>query len=149
MISPKLHGLKLVVVVLALIALAFVPRVRAQQSSVFDGQLRLSEPVNWQGKMLPAGEYTFSVSSTNFPARLILHGPKTSVVILASGRSGGFPEQKSALTIELRGKTRYVRELSLNNPPVAFRYQVPALPKNESAQQAPTMELVTITRGAR
>ena len=148
MISPKLHGLKLVVV-LALIALAFVPGVRAQQSSVFEGQFRLSEPVSWQGKILPAGEYTFSVSSTNFPARLVLHGPKTTVVILASGRSGAFPIQKSALMIELRGKARFVRELSLNNPPVAFRYQVPALPKNESVQQAPTTELVAITRGTR
>jgi hypothetical protein len=141
--SHKKHGLKLAAV-LVLVAFALVSQGRAQQSSAFNGKFSLSEPVNWQGKTLPGGEYTFSVSSTSFPARLILHGPKGAVVIVASGRSDGFPVHHSALTIELRGGARFVRELSLNNPPVAFRYWVPSIPKNEPAQQALRTERIPI-----
>lgn len=146
--SYNRYGLKLAGV-LMLGALAFAPQGRAQKSSAFDGRFRLSEPVSWQGKMFPAGEYTFSVTSTSFPAKLVLHGPKTTVVIFASGRSDGLPSHGSTLVLESRGKARFVRELSLNNPSVAFRYEVPSLPKNELAQQAPTMELVAITSAAR
>ena len=142
------YGLKIAGVLL-FAACACVPQGRAQRSSAFDGKFSLSEPVTWQGKILPAGDYTFSVASTDFPAKLILHGPKTTVVILASGRLDDAAKHHSAITIELRGKTRFVRELSLNNPSVAFRYQVPSLPKNESAQQAPSMELVAITQAPR
>jgi hypothetical protein len=142
--SHTKYGLK-IAAVLVLVAFALVPQGRAQQSSAFNGKFRLSEPVNWQGKTLPGGEYTFSVSSTSFPARLILHGPKGAVVIVASGRSDGFPVHHCTLTIELRGGTRFVRELSLNNPPMAFRYWVPSIPKNEPAQQALRTERIPIT----
>lgn len=142
------YGLKIAGVLL-FAACACVPQGRAQRSSAFDGKFSLSEPVSWQGKMLPAGDYTFSVTSMDFPAKLVLHGPKTTVVILPSGRSDGAANHRSTITLELRGKMRFVRELSLNNPSVAFRYQVPSLPKNESALQAPGMELVAITRAPR
>jgi hypothetical protein len=145
--SHKNYSLKLVAV-LVLVAFALVPQVRAQQSSAFNGKFRLSEPVNWQGKILPPGEYTFSVTSTSFPARLILRGPKGTVVIVASGQSDGFRLRNSTLTIELRGGTHFVRELFLNNPPMAFRYWVPSIPKNEPRQQALTAKLVAITSTA-
>jgi len=142
------YGLK-IAGVLMFVACACVPQGRAQRSSAFDGEFSLSEPVIWQGKILPAGDYTFSVTSKDSTAKLVLHGPKATVVILPSGRSDGAANHHSAIIIEQRGKTRFVRELSLNNPSVAFRYQVPSLPKNESAQQAPGTELVAITRAPR
>jgi hypothetical protein len=141
------YSLKLAAV-LVLFVFALVPQAPAQQSSAFDGRFKLSEPVNWQGKILPAGEYTFSISSISYPARLILHGPKGNTVILASGRSGGFPAQRSALVVELRGGARFVRELSLNKPPMAFRYWIPSHPKNELARQASTTEFVAIASAA-
>ena len=136
---------KKIAAVLVFVVFALVPQGRAQQSSAFNGKFKLLEPLNWQGKILPCGEYTFSVSSTSSPARLILHGPKGAVVIVASGRSDSFPVHHSSLTIELRGGTRFVRELSLNNPPVAFRYWVPSIPKNEPVQQALRTERIPIT----
>jgi len=142
--SQNQYGLK-IAGVLMFVAFACAPQGRAQRSSAYDGKFSLPE----QGKMVCAGDYTFTVTSTDFPAKLVLHGPKTTVVMLASGRSDGAANHHSAITLELRGKTRFVRELSLNNPSVALRYQVPSLPKNESAQQAPSTELVAITRAPR
>ena len=147
--NPNNHYALKIAGVLMLVAFGCVPQGRAQRSSAFDGKFSLSEPVVWQGKMLPAGDYTFSVTSKDSTAKLVLRGPKATVVILPSGRSDGAANHHSAILIELRGKTRFVRELSLNNPPVAFRYQVPSLPKYESAQQAPSTELVAITRAPR
>jgi len=138
--------------VLMLVAFALVPQGRAQvTSSAFNGRFRLAEAVSWQGKILPAGEYTFSVSSVALPAKLIVRGRKATVVILASGRSDGSPVRDSALTIELHGDMRYVRQLSLNNPQMAFVYWVPSIPKNERTHQALTTntELVAITSPAK
>lgn len=146
--SKNRYGLK-IAGVLMFVAFACAPQGRAQRASAFDGRFSLAEPAVWQGNMLPAGDYTFSVTSTDSPAKLVLRGPKTTVVILASGRSDGAAHHHSAITIELRGKARFVRELSLNNPSVALRYQVPSLPKNESAQQAAGTELVAIMRAPR
>jgi hypothetical protein len=142
------YGLKFAAVLL-FAALACVPRGRPQRSSAFDGKFSLSESVNWQGRLLPAGEYSLSISSTGLSGRLVLHGPKTTVVILASGRSDGARIHNNHLTIESRGRTRFVRELVLNNPSVAFRYRVPSLLKDESAQQTSTTELVAIKSAAK
>ena len=141
--SHKKHGLKLAAV-LVLVAFVLVPQGRAQQSSAYKGKFKLPEPVNWQGKTLPRGEYTFSVSSTSYPARLILQGPKGTVVILASGRSDDSSVHQSALTIELRGGKRFVAELSLNDPHVALRYWIPSIPKNEPALLAERTEHILI-----
>jgi hypothetical protein len=135
-------------VALMLVASALVPQGRAQvTSSAFNGTFRLAEPVSWQGRMLPAGEYSFCVSSADLPAQLIVRGPKVTVVILASGRSDSFPARGSVLIIESHGNMRYVRELSLNNPRIAFVYWVPSVPKNERTHQVLTTntEFIAIT----
>ena len=143
-------GLRFVSVVM-LGALALVPPGRTQVTSAFDGKFRLMEPVSWQGKILPAGEYTLSLSSIALPAKLIVRGPKTAMVILASGRSSGSQVRNSVLTIETHGGLRYVRQLTLNNPRMAFVYWVPSIPKNERTHevQSGTTQLVAITSPAK
>jgi hypothetical protein len=85
------------------------------------------------------------------PAKLIVRGPKETLVILASGRSDVSAARNSALLIELHGGVRYVRQLSLNNPRMAFVYRVPSTPKNERMRPVLTTntELVAITGPAK
>ena len=112
-----------------LIAGACVSPAAAQFGSAFKGNFTLPDKVSWQGKVLPAGEYSFSLQTAALPAQIVLRGPSGVQILLTCGRSIGGKSQQSALTIEWRGDSAYVRELYLAPIGVHFHYHVPKIPK--------------------
>jgi hypothetical protein len=142
--------------ILAMVALgllaagACVSSAAAQSSTACQGSFTLPEEVRWQGRVLPAGDYSFSLKSAALPALLELRGPRGVNVLMTAGLSKGDTNERSFLTIERRGDLGYVRELYLAPIGVHFRYQVPKVPKAELLAQGPaTTERVLISAVAK
>jgi hypothetical protein len=118
----------------------------AQFSAACKGNFTLPEEVRWQGKVLPAGDYSFVLKSASLPALIELRGPSGVDVLMTAGLSKDNQIEHSFLTIERRGGSEYVRELYLAPLGVHFSYQVPKVPKNELLAQGPaTIERVPIS----
>jgi hypothetical protein len=117
----------------------------AAQSRV-QGSFTLSHEVRWQNANLPAGDYTFSLSSTARMTPMIVRGPKGAVFELASVISERNTNQPSVLILEERGGTSFVREMYLASIGMQLDYNVPKIPKNEKelAQGPGTTEQVLV-----
>jgi hypothetical protein len=115
-------------------------------AQAFKGAFTLPNDVRWQGAMLPAGDYTFSLKS-GVPAQIIVTRPdRTIAFVLTAVTDRRVTDQHSCLTIERRGSTRFVRELYLADVGLHLRYDAPKIPKNEQelAQGPATTEQVLV-----
>jgi hypothetical protein len=121
----------LTIVVAGLIAVGGVSRVAAQNGSILRGSFTLPCDVSWQGDLLPAGAYTFSLQSGVLPALVSVRGPQGIIFIQASALNETQTHQQSALTLERRGSTSFVREMYLDDLGLHIFYRVPKVPKNE------------------
>lgn len=132
----KLQNYLLAVTALALLALfVSISPAAAQQSSAFRGKFTLSSEVDWQGKVLPVGEYTFSLSSASLSAQIIIHGVATTAIILPVAISKHKAIQASALRIENRGGLRYVRQLDLAKLDLVVRFAIPKVSKQQDERE--------------
>jgi hypothetical protein len=112
----------------------------------YQGRFTLPEEVRWQGRVMPAGEYTFSLNSVSLSAMLTLQGPSGRLFIPTAGFSDAVTGKKSSLTIQHRGGARFVSELYLAELGVGLCYLVPKAPKQELlAQGPPAIESIRIT----
>jgi hypothetical protein len=119
----------------------------ASAQNAFQGSFTLPSDVRWQGAMLPAGDYTFTMQSAGIPAKIIVRGPNHSVAfVLTAATSKRVTGQGSCLLIERRGGSGFVRELYLADSGLHLRYAVPKIPKNEQqlAQGPVTTEQVLV-----
>jgi hypothetical protein len=130
--------------VLGLFAACISARPAAAQA--FQGSFTLPEEVRWQSAVLPAGDYTFTIASTTFPARIVIRGKNQAAVVMTVGLSEKPMEAPSHLKIERRGEARYVRELYLADINLHLRYFVPK-PENRDllAQDSATTEQILVT----
>ena len=136
----------LVIAALVLAAGVRVSPAAAQAGSAYTGNFKLSDEVRWQGRVLPAGDYTFLLKSAALPAQIVLRGPSGVQILLTSGLSIRDRNQQSFLTIERRGGSSYVREMYLAPLGVHFHYQLPKIPKEKLLAQGPaTTERVSIS----
>jgi hypothetical protein len=118
----------------------------ASAQSAFKGAFTLPSEVRWQGKNLPAGDYTFSLKSATVPAQLLVEGPNGAAFILTSATDDRAAGEQSFLTIERHGSTRFIREMYLAAISLHLRYSAPRIPKDEQrlAQGPATNERVLI-----
>ena len=127
---------------------AFASPVKAQSGSC-EGSFNLPYEVTWQSARMPAGEYTFTLKSKGFPARMTVHGPNGTVFVSAIGLTGASPTN-SELLVENRDGKRYVGELNVAGCDLHVRYSVPKV-KNLSrevllAQGPSTTDHVAVLR---
>src|SRR5580692_11053379 len=97
----------------------------AQISAPCKGTFTLPQEVRWQGRVLPAGDYSFVLQSASLPALIELRGPSGVDVLMTAGLSNDNKTEQSFSTIERRGDFGYVRELYLAPLGVHFNYSVP------------------------
>jgi hypothetical protein len=120
-----------------------VSRTSAQSSSL-RGSFTLPFEVSWQGNTLPAGDYTFSLMSPSLPATISVKGPQ-SAFIMATAIEEKRTDEKSSLTVQPRGNTRFVEELYLADLKLRIGYSVPKVPKAErELAQGPAPEHIAV-----
>jgi len=130
-----------------LTAAALGTTAAAQGITSCQGKFTLPHDVRWQGRVLPAGEYSYFLESAALPAPIVLRGPKGVQFILSPSQVRRHDGQQSFMTIEPRGGSGYVRELYLAPIGVHFFYQVPKPPKEQLlAKQLPATERVLISQ---
>ena len=88
---------------------ACVSEVSASAQDIVSGSFTLSQEVRWDRRVLSPGSYTFVFSTTPLPNRMIVTGPNGFELDLSSAMSYRKTEQPSALILERRGGTSFVR----------------------------------------
>lgn len=89
------------------------------------GHFTLPYEVRWQNANLPAGEYTFVLTSRSAESPMTVNGPNGSVFELGhvdTTRPSGRP---SVLILERRGRSYFVREADLAGIGIQIHYNVP------------------------
>jgi hypothetical protein len=124
----------------------FASATPASAQVAFKGAFTLPSEVRWQGKNLPAGDYTFSMKSATVPNQLFVKGPNGGTFILTSATDDRAAGEQSFLTVERHGGTSFIREMYLAGLSLHLRYSAPRTPKNEQrlAQGPVTTERVLI-----
>jgi hypothetical protein len=120
----------------------------ASAQNAFQGKFTLPNDVRWANASLPAGDYTFSLSSTTMSGRVFLQGPNGGTFILTSMSDKRNEGDASKLTIEHRGGISFVRSMYLADLGVELTYRAPGLPKKdvELAQGTVSTEQVLIAK---
>ena len=103
----------------------------ASAQNAFQGKFTLPNDVRWANASLPAGDYTFSLSSTTMSGRVFLQGPNGGTFILTSVIDKRNEGDSSKLTIEHRGGISFVRSMYLANLGVELTYSAPKTPKQD------------------
>ena len=103
----------------------------ASAQNKVEGSFTLSHEIRWQNANLPAGDYTFSLQSTERTKPMIVTGPNGSIFEFASVISESKANGRSVLILEPRGDTSFVRELDLGEAGLQIRYNVPKIPRND------------------
>jgi hypothetical protein len=110
---------------------AFASPVKAQTPAC-EGSFTLPYEVTWQAAQMPAGEYTFTLRSKGFPARMTVHGPNGTIFVSAIGSTGANPTNSELLVVNRDGQ-RFVGELNVAGCDLHVRYFVPKV-KNLSRE---------------
>ena len=135
------------IITLGLIAICASARSASAQNA-YQGKFTLPNDVRWANATLPAGDYTFSLSSTTMSGRVFLQGPNGGAFILTSATDQRNEGDSSKLTIERRGGISFVRSMYLADLGVELTYRAPGLPKKdvELAQGPASIEQVLIAK---
>ena len=121
----------LTIAAIGLVTMAAGASQAAAQSS--GGRFTLPCEVKWQGTVLPAGDYTFSLKAPELPAIVNVKGPDGRVFIFASALDEepfNRPVQ-STLTIEQRGGSSFISEMYLADLGLHLFYKAPKAAANE------------------
>jgi hypothetical protein len=103
----------------------------ASAQNAFQGKFTLPNDVRWANATLPAGDYTFSLSSSTMSGRVFLQRPNGGAFILTSVIDNRNEGDSSKLTIEHRGGTSFVRSMYLAELGVELTYSAPKTPKQD------------------
>jgi hypothetical protein len=96
----------------------FTAPAHAQQA---EGSFTLPYAVYWGAAMLPAGKYTFAAPSSIEPFILTVRGERTTIMIMAQGRSL-LAGDRSSLLITREGNQAKVSSLQLALYGLRFEY---------------------------
>ena len=120
----------------------------ASAQNAFQGKFTLPNDVRWANATLPAGDYSFSLSSPTMSGRVFLQGPNGGAFILTSVIDNRNEGDSSKLTIEHRGGSSFVRSMYLADLGVELTYSAPKTPKQdvELAKGPVSTEQVLIAR---
>jgi hypothetical protein len=129
--TMKNHFNRLFAVAVIGILSTCVSAIPAAAQNQIKGSFTLSHEIRWQNANLPAGDYTFTMSSRTKMSPMVVTGPNGSVFQMASVISDSKAGGRSALILERQGGTYVVREMDLAEVGLQIRYHVPQLPGNE------------------
>ena len=140
--SIRNRVLAIVAIGLATVSISAIP---AAAQSAYKGSFTLPNDVRWQGKTLPAGDYTFSMKSAASPAIVELDGPNGGAFIAALTVDKAAAGDHSFMTLERRGGSSVVRDLYLAEIGIRVHYSVPKPDKDQQLAKGPlTTEQVLI-----
>lgn len=137
------------ILVLALLFAGFIPaRARAQDGAF--GKFNLPFETNWGRTVLPAGDYSLMMPTTNLWGYVMVKkeptGETVAILRADSWELAGTPAS-SRLTFERRGEAFFVRSLYLRDKGYVFSFAVhPAVDK--IASRKPKEPQVTHATGA-
>ena len=103
----------------------------ASAQNAFQGKFTLPNDVLWANASLPAGDYTFSLSSTTMSGRVFLQGPNGGAFIFTSVTDKRNEGDSSKLTIEHHGGISFVRSMYLADLGVELTYRAPKTTKKD------------------
>ena len=109
----------------------------AAQADLYKGSFTLPVAAEWPNTRLPAGHYTFSMKSVDFPVRIRVEGENGTVYVVSVGTSQRDSGDNSFLILEQRGDSKFVRELYLAQIGLHVRYYVPAQSKEDLLAKGP------------
>jgi hypothetical protein len=119
------------IVAIGLLAVGAGGSQAAAQTIAESGSFTLPFEVHWNSAVLPAGDYTFSMNSVGLNGTMTLRGPDGTIFLHVLTLSDQEANQHSALRIESRGDTRFVKELYLSDVRRHFIYFPPKIQDNE------------------
>jgi hypothetical protein len=117
-------------VAIGLFSVAVSALPAAPQEAV-KGHFTLPCEARWQNAILPAGEYTFVLTSRSAESPMTVTGPNGSVFELGHVDTNQPSGRPSVLILEQRGGTYFVREADLAGLGIQIRYNVPKQSRGE------------------
>ena len=103
----------------------------AQAQATYKGSFTLPDDIRWQNSKMPAGNYTFVVTSASRNQPITVTGPDGTVFQLPLFVENTKLTEKSVLKLEWRGEDIYVREMDLGQVGLSFAYRVPKATAND------------------
>jgi hypothetical protein len=103
----------------------------ASAQNAYQGKFTLLNDVRWANATLPAGDYSFSLSSPTMSGRVFLQGSNGGAFILTSVIDNRNEGDSSKLTIEHRGGSSFVRSMYLADLGVELTYSAPKTSKQD------------------
>jgi hypothetical protein len=120
----------LTVVAVGLLSIGFGASA-SQAQAIYKGSFTIDHSIRWQNSTMPAGDYTFTVASTQRNQPVTVTGPDGTVFQLPIVVANTKITEKSVLKLEWRGEDMYVREMDLGQVGLNFRYHVPKADAND------------------
>lgn len=111
----------------------------AAAQSAMKGEFTLPYEAHWGRAVLPAGDYTFDLSSARAPQIIVLRGQGGTVLVMAQGTKDlPSPTEDSALVLVRSGGNHIVRSLRLG-PLGTSLYYAPHKGEPVGVAQAPEL----------
>ena len=123
-----------------LLAAGLSPRLATAQASV-EGKFTLPFEARWGNALLQPGDYSFSIQSTDLPARVVIRREPRGgqiAMVLARGWDSSSSSDQSALTVAHRGGKVSISSLYLGKLGLTFYYSIPQ-PKKELLARGPEL----------
>jgi len=104
---------KAILVVVGTLAIgSFTASLRA--NDLLAGSFKLAHPTQWKGTVLPAGDYRFRLSRTQYDSNILkVEGKGEALDIMVFARAACNTCSKGALTVDVSGDNRVVTSLEL------------------------------------
>jgi hypothetical protein len=110
----------------------------ASAQSAMKGEFTLTSEVHWGRAVLPAGQYSFDLVSTQAPEMIRVRGEGVNVMLMAQAVGDRPIPTDSALVLVRQGDNKVVRSLRL--APLGISLYYPS-PKNQTASVAQVPEV--------
>lgn len=116
---------------LALTTLSLAPTL-ASAEEVAHGKFTLTHEVHWEGAIVPAGEYHFSLDSDGAPRLLTLSslsGRRVGFLVMVHDSDDAKPSDRNQLVLESTPEGSYVSAMELPEFGFTLNFKVPATEK--------------------
>ena len=110
----------------------------ASAQSAMKGEFTLPSEIHWGRAVLPAGQYSFDLTSTSAPEVIRVRGEGVNVLLMAQATGDRPTPTDSALVIVRQGDNSFVRSLRLAPLGISLYY---AQPKGEAPTVAQVPEV--------
>jgi hypothetical protein len=103
----------------------------SQAQEIYKGSFTLDRQIQWQNATMPAGRYTFTVTSTARSKPIRVTGPDGTVFQMPLVTEQTNVGDQSKLILEWRGDNLCVREMDLAQVGLSISYHMPKATAND------------------